>query len=99
MLYVIIADDIENSTELRLQYSEQHRARIKTLVDQGRLFVAGPCPKVDGVEFSNSGFNGSVIIAEFDSLKDAQNWLDEDPFLVQGVYRQAHVQPFIKIFP
>ncbi len=46
MLYVIIAEDIQQSSDLRAKYSDQHRARISALVDQGRLVVAGHCPKV-----------------------------------------------------
>jgi len=99
MLYVIVAEDIENSAELRSIYSEQHRARISTLVDQGRIFVAGPCPKVDGVELSNAGVSGSVIIAEFESETDAKLWLSEDPFVIHGIYQSVSLKPFKKVFP
>jgi hypothetical protein len=99
MLYVIIAEDIQQSSDLRAKYSDQHRARISALVDQGRLVVAGPCPKVDGVEFSDAGVSGSVIIAEFDSEDDAKRWLSEDPFVIHGVYQSVNLKPFKKVFP
>ncbi len=99
MLYAIIAEDIEQSNELRAKYSPSHRARISQLVDQGRLVVAGPCPKIDGVDLSNAGFSGSVIIADFSSLEEAKQWANDDPFLINGVYQNVSVKPFKKVFP
>ena len=99
MHYVIVAEDIEDSTELRAQHRADHRARISSLVDQGRLFVAGPCPKIDGVELSDAGVSGSVIIAEFNSEDDAKLWLSEDPFVIHGIYQSVTLKPFKKVFP
>ena len=99
MHYVIVAEDIEDSAELRAKHSTAHRARISSLVDQGRLFVAGPCPKIDGVELSDAGVSGSVIIAEFDSETEAKLWLSEDPFVIHGVYQSVSLKPFKKVFP
>ena len=99
MLYAFVAHDIENSTELRQQFSQAHRERLNRLLEQGRLVVAGPCPIEDLDMSAASGFSGSIIIAEFDSLKSAKQWADADPFVVNGVYLQVSVRPFKQFLP
>mgnify|MGYP000166776975 FL=1 len=44
-------------------------------------------------------FSGSIIIAEFDSLADAQAWAAADPYVAVGVYARVDVRPFRKVFP
>ncbi|MCG9040498.1 YciI family protein, partial [Laribacter hongkongensis] len=46
-----------------------------------------------------AGFSGSIIIAEFDSLADAQAWAAADPYVAAGVYARVDVRPFRKVFP
>ena len=99
MYYVFICEDIENSGELRKQHRPEHRARLEALIDQGRLLVAGPLPAIDSEDPGPAGYSGSVIIAEFDSLEDAQKWADEEPFLRTGVYKNVVVKPFLKTMP
>ena len=99
MYYVFICEDIENSLELRKQYRPQHRARLEALINEGRLMVAGPTPAIDSEDPGPAGHSGSVIIAEFDSLEDAQKWADEEPYLKTGVYKNVVVKPFLKTMP
>tara|TARA_R110001583_G_scaffold10698_9_gene49225 strand:- start:12199 stop:12498 length:300 start_codon:yes stop_codon:yes gene_type:complete len=99
MLYVIFAQDIENSLALRLEARPAHIARLKELNDQGRLFVAGPTPAIDSEEPGEAGFTGSTVIAEFDSLVQAQQWADADPYIEAGVYASVIVKPFKKVLP
>ena len=68
-------------------------------MDQGRLLVAGPHPALDTEEPGEAGFTGSLIIAEFDSLEDAQAWADADPYVVNGVHESVTVKPFKKVLP
>ena len=44
-------------------------------------------------------FTGSVIVAEFDSLEDAQAWADADPYRTAGVYAHVVVKPFKMVYP
>lgn len=99
MLYAIIAQDTENSLEKRLATRPSHIARLNTLRDEGRLILAGPHPAVDSPEPGPSGFSGSLVVAEFPSLEDAQAWANADPYLAAGVYEQVIVKPFIKVLP
>ncbi|MBD3619149.1 MAG: YciI family protein [Chromatiales bacterium] len=99
MLYAIIGEDVEDSLEKRLSVRPAHLERLEALKAEGRLLVAGPNPAVDSSDPGEAGFTGSVIIAEFDSLREAQNWADADPYIEAGVYRQVTVKPFKKVLP
>jgi hypothetical protein len=99
MYYLVYSEDVENSLPLRLSVREQHLARLSSLQDQGRLLVAGPCPAIDTENPGDAGFTGSLIIAEFDSLTDAQTWADEDPYIAVGVYKKVTVKPYKKVLP
>ncbi|HCP03378.1 MAG TPA: hypothetical protein DIT61_07655, partial [Pseudomonas sp.] len=44
-------------------------------------------------------FTGSLVVAEFPSLDDAQHWADNDPYVAAGVYQQVTVKPFKRVFP
>ena len=99
MLYVIYSQDVENSLPLRKQARPAHLERVQTLLDQGRLVIAGPCPAIDSEDPGEAGFSGSLIIAEFASLADAQKWADEDPFVAVGVYQQVTVKPYKRVLP
>jgi len=99
MLYSIVAQDVENSLEKRLAVRPDHIARLETLKTLGRLVMAGPNPALDTVNPGPAGFTGSIIIAEFDSLEDAQAWANEDPYFVTGVYESVSVKPFKHVLP
>ncbi len=99
MYYSIYAQDVENSLQDRLAARPDHVERLKQLVNQGRLLVAGPNPAIDSEEPGPAGFSGSLIIAEFDSLEDAQSWADADPYIAAGVYGSVEVKPFKNVLP
>ncbi|MGF1720535.1 YciI family protein [Vibrio kyushuensis] len=98
MWYVIFSTDVENSLEKRLSVRPQHLERLQTLQDEGRLLTAGPMPAIDSENPAEAGFTGSTVIAEFDSLQDAQSWADADPYIDAGVYANVVVKPFKKVF-
>ena len=68
-------------------------------IDEGKLVMAGPHPAIDSEDPGPAGFTGSLIIAEFDSLEDAQAWADADPFVSAGVYAKVTVKPYKKTLP
>ena len=94
MLYVILAEDVPASLEKRLANRPAHLERLKALQDAGRMILAGPFPAIDSPDPGPAGFTGSLIVAEFDSLEDAQTWADVDPFVAAGVYAAVTVKPF-----
>ncbi len=99
MLYSIVGTDNENSLENRLAARPDHVARLIELKNQGRLILAGPNPAIDNAEPGKAGFTGSLIVAEFDSLQDAQHWANNDPYVVSSVYKTVDVKPFNKALP
>ena len=99
MWYAIISEDSENSLAQRLAARPAHLQRLQELKDDGRLFVAGPHPAIDSLEPGEAGFTGSLVIAEYPSLTQAQQWADADPYVAAGVYRQVTVKPFKKVLP
>jgi uncharacterized protein YciI len=99
MLYSIVGIDNPNSLEARMAVRDEHVARLKELLAQGRLIIAGPNPAIDSEDPGEDGFSGSIIIAEFDSLQTAQNWADEDPYIKSGAYASVIVKPFKKVLP
>lgn len=98
MLYVIYAQDNQNSLEKRLSVRPAHLARLQLLHDEGRLLIAGPMPAVDSNDPGAAGFTGSTVIAEFNSLEEAKSWAEADPYVAAGVYAQVSVKPFKKTF-
>jgi len=99
MFYLIYSEDNENSLEKRLSVRQDHLARLSHLQTQGRLLVAGPCPAIDSNDPGDAGFTGSLIIAKFDSLVQAQAWADDDPYIAAGVYKKVTVKPYKKVLP
>lgn len=99
MYYSIVSQDITDSLPLRKQARPAHLERLETLKTEGRLLVAGPHPAIDSNEPGEAGFTGSLVIAEFDSLDDAQAWADADPYVAAGVYANVVVKPFKKVLP
>ena len=99
MLYAIISQDIKNSLEKRIGARPDHVARLKQLKDEGRLILAGPHPAIDNNEPGEAGFTGSLIVAEFEDLKDARDWADADPYVAAGVYSSVVVKTFKKVLP
>jgi uncharacterized protein YciI len=99
MWYAINAEDVPNSLENRLKARPEHIARLTTLQDAGKLLLAGPYPAIDSTEPGEAGFTGSLIIAEFDSLFEAEAWAKNDPYVIAGVYANVVVKPFKKSLP
>lgn len=99
MYYSIVSEDIDNSLPLRKQARPAHLTRLEDLKQAGRLLVAGPSPAIDSEDPGAAGFTGSVVIAEFDSLADAERWAEADPYIEAGVYAKVSVKPFKKVLP
>lgn len=99
MLYAVVAEDHPGSLERRLAARPAHLERLKALQEAGRLLLAGPFPAIDSPDPGPAGFAGSLIVAEFASLAEAQAWADADPYAAAGVYARVTVRPFRKVLP
>ena len=99
MLYAIIGRDCPGSLPIRTRIRPAHLERVRALVEEGRLLVAGPFPAVDSADPGPAGYTGSLIVAEFDSLEDARAWIATDPYVTEGVFEHYDVRPFRQVLP
>lgn len=99
MMYAIFGEDDSDSLDQRLANRPEHLARLEALRAAGRLLLAGPHPAIDAEDPGPAGFSGSLVVAEFDSLEEARQWADEDPYTKAGVFRAVQVKPFKKVMP
>lgn len=99
MWYVIYSKDRENALEARLEARPRHLERVVKLQAEGRVLLAGPRPAIDSPEPGPAGFEGSLIVADFESLEAARAWAESDPYVEAGVYESVEVSPFIRVFP
>ncbi len=99
MLYAIFGHDVPDSLDKRLGARPAHIARLRALQDQGRLILAGPFPAVDASDPGPAGYTGTLVVAEFASLEEAEAWAQSDPYVTAGVFAQVAVRPFRQTFP
>lgn len=98
MYYAIISEDVPASLDKRKQARPAHLDRLKILVEQERILIAGPHPATDSEDPGEAGFTGSLVVAKFDSLEQAQAWAAADPYVDAGVYANVIVKPFKRVF-
>jgi len=99
MWYAIMSEDVENSLPLRAGAREAHLARMRDLVADGRVLIAGPHPAIDADDPGPAGFTGSLVVVDFPSLEDAEAWAAADPYVGAGVYAKVTVKPFKRVLP
>lgn len=98
MLYVIYGIDKADAGPLRQASRAAHLERARQLQKQGRLILAGPMPAIDSPSLE-AGVTGSLIVAEFDNLEAAKEWINADPYVTAGVYERLDVRPFLSVDP
>ncbi len=99
MWYAVISEDVADSLPLRKVHRPAHLERLQTLADQDRLLIAGPHPAIDSNNPAEAGFTGSLVVADFTSIEQAQAWADQDPYLLNGIYKNVVVKPYLKVLP
>jgi len=99
MWFAVMSTDVENSLEDRLKSREAHLGRLKALMAEGRLLLAGPHPAIDSDDPGDAGFSGSLVVVDFPSLDEARQWADDDPYFAAGVYASVIVKPFKHVLP
>ena len=99
MWYALICEEVEDSLAKRMSARPAHLERIRALVDEGRVLVAGPHPAIDNEEPGEAGFDGSLLILEFPDITAATEWANSDPYVEAGVFSRVTVKPFKKVLP
>ena len=92
MLYVLICEDKNDRTDVRLANREQHLAYIGELGDRVRL--AGPMLSDDG-----EGMVGSVLLIEAGSAAEIHAVADADPYARAGLFEKVTIRPFRQVIP
>lgn len=88
-LYVMFAEDVAQSEALRAPLREAHIARRVELAARGRVVVSWPLWDTDA---GQGDYCGSLMVAAFDSMAEAQAWADADPYAQAGIYRRMVVR-------
>ncbi|RJS92699.1 YciI family protein [Salinisphaera sp. Q1T1-3] len=96
--FAIVSFDVAESDTGRAKARDEHRQRLEDLKAEDRLLTAGPLPRTDAYGRIVEGFQGSIIIAAFDSLESARQWATVDPYNAEGVYMETSVYPYKKVF-
>lgn len=96
--FAIVSFDMANSADGRAKAGEEHRRRLQDLDAEDRLLTAGPLPRTDAYGKIAAGYQGSIIIAAFESMEAARQWAKTDPYNAAGVYMETSVYPYKKVF-
>ena len=70
-----------------------------SLLQEGRLLLAGPRPAIDAADPGPAGYAGCLVVARFDSLQEARAWAEADPYVAARVYEKVDVSPFLRVMP
>ncbi|PIZ03386.1 MAG: hypothetical protein COY58_09490 [Gammaproteobacteria bacterium CG_4_10_14_0_8_um_filter_38_16] len=97
--YAFICEDAKDVLEKRKSIRPAHLARLEKLSAENRLLTAGPLMNQDGENPFIAGIHGSLIIAKFNSLPEAREWIAADPFVTAEIYQRVTIKPYIVIFP
>ena len=92
--YMLLATDADDVHEARMAARPAHLKRLEALQAEGRLLTAGPNPLPDNPE----RVSGSLIVAKFASLDEAQEWAEQDPYVAAGVYEEVLIKPYKAVF-
>ena len=88
MYYLIICEHKPDTQDIRRSVNTAHLEHINTLKNRCGTFYA------DKVQCETDNPNGTLIIAEFNSLNDAKAWACADPFATAEVYARILVYPY-----
>ncbi len=86
MLFALVALDRPNSVERRMAIRPEHLKHLDALGEQ--LVLAGPFlnDKEEGV--------GSIVIIEADTLEEAHEMFNRDPFVRENLFDQVTIKPW-----
>ncbi len=89
MKFVILGKDGPEGTLKRPLYREAHLQRLEQWVQRGKVVLAGPL----------TDKTGSLIVVEAESLKEVKAFAQNDPYMINGVFQEMTVHPFMQVFP
>lgn len=99
MWFAFWAEDRPGGNRERMRWRADHLARLSALLEEGRLLFAGPLLAWPVPELVPEAVAGSLVVADFESLEDAQQWIEEDPYRRAGIYQSVRIHPFVITCP
>ena len=90
MQYVVTAWDgtDDGALDRRLATRPRHLERIEPFVESGNALVGGAILDDDGRMI------GSVLVMEFETRDALDEWVRNDPYTTEGVWKQVDVRPY-----
>lgn len=92
--YAFLCSDNDDSIAKRKIAREAHVTRLNHLKKEGRLLLAGPLLNPEHLDIPTGG----LIIAQFNTLKEAKKWLNEEPYLQTNAYKTVDIHAFKNVF-
>lgn len=89
MKFVILGYDGPEGEARRKIHRPAHLANLEPLVQQGRVILAGPL----------TDKTGSLMVLEFESQTEAEQFAKQDPYTVNGVFERVVIHPFMQVLP
>lgn len=89
MKFVIIGRDGPEGEAKRKVHRAAHLANLERLDKEGRVILAGPL----------TDKTGSLLILEFDTRQEAEEFAHQDPYTIHGVFTSLEIHPFTQVFP
>ncbi len=88
--YIVKALDFtdDKALERRMQARPAHLENVKDLKSQGRYFIGGALLNDHGQMI------GSTMIVQFETPESLQEWLQNDPYILNKVWDQMEIKPF-----
>jgi len=89
MQFIIIAHDGKDEDALgrRLAVRDEHLALSAAAVKTGEQIIGAATLNETGI------MNGSVMIVEYPSRKEVDDWLAREPYVTGGVWKEIEVIP------
>lgn len=88
MRVALICKDKPNALQTRLDNRAAHLAHIEST---GVVEMAGPFLNPEGQ------MSGSLVILSVETLQDAQNWADADPYAKAGLFESVTISEWKKV--
>lgn len=85
MQYIITAYDGENKLEKRMEVRPRHLENMSEI--KGKVLCAG------GLLDEEGKMKGSVLILDFESKNDLDEYLSSEPYIVEHVWERVEVEP------
>ena len=90
MRYAVWATDREGSLPERLRVRGEHRMRLRNPSPHAvTVLMAGPT-----LDERGQSMNGTMLVVEASSAEAVRAFIDDDPYVRQGVYASVEIRPW-----